>query len=111
MSVEDLFRWFYELGLNTDVAKEVDIQYLKEFIEQADFQRMIEDAIKNPNSIPSDMVVSVDDENNKVTLTAECAGYDCSLSPQREDHCMSESDKNCTVSITMKQFNQTIGVK
>lgn len=108
MSIEDIFKWFYMLGVNTDSAKEMDINAVAEFIEQVNFLQLMEDAVKNPESVPKSMFMNIDDENNKVTLTAECVGYDCACSPQREDHCTSESDTCCAVTITMKQFNNMI---
>ena len=108
MSLENMFKWLYYLGVNTDVdAKNISIEEVMKTINDAEFFELISNAIKNPDEV-SNAVISVDDKNNIIKLESVCEGYDCSCSPQREDNCISEDDEKCVISIPMKKFNKLI---
>ena len=108
MSIDNIFKWIYYLGVNTDVnAKNISIEEVMKTINDAEFFELISNAIKNPDEV-SNAVISVDDKNNIIKLESVCEGYNCSCSPQREDNCMSEDDEKCVISIPMKKFNKMI---
>lgn len=111
MTIEQIFKWFYLLGVNTDVcSKEVSFEEIVNFLDNANFVKTVSAAISDPNNMPENTIISVDDKNNLIRLEAVCEGYDCACSPQREDHCMSEEPDKCVITIPMKQFNKMIGV-
>ena len=108
MSIDNIFKWIYYLGVNTDInAKNISIEEVMKTINDAEFFELISNAIKNPDEV-SNAVISVDDKNNIIKLESVCEGYNCSCSPQREDNCMSEDDEKCVISIPMKKFNKMI---
>lgn len=108
MSIDNIFKWVYYLGVNTDInAKNISIEEVMKTINDAEFFELISNAIKNPDEV-SNAVISVDDKNNIIKLESVCEGYNCSCSPQREDNCMSEDDEKCVISIPMKKFNKMI---
>ena len=111
MSLENIFKWLYYLGVNTDVdAKSISIEEVMKTINDAEFFELISNAIKNPDKVPN-AVISVDDKNNIIKLESVCKGYECSCSPQREDNCISEDDEKCVITIPMKRFNKLIGIE
>lgn len=112
MTIEDIFKWFFFLGVNTEIpcGKSLSLEDVMRFIENEEFIEMVSNGIKDPSTLPKSTCVNLDDVNNVVRLEAECDGYDCACSPQREDHCMSEDAKKCVITIPMKRFNELIGV-
>lgn len=113
MSLEEIFKWFYLLGVNTDVSygRNLSIEEVMQFIENEEFIEMVSNAIKDPSTLPKTTCISLDDKNNVVKLISECVGYDCACSPQREDHCISEDNKKCVITVPMKRLNELIGVE
>ncbi len=112
MSIDNMFRWIYYLGVNTDVsAKNISIEEVMKTINDAEFFELVSNAINNPDKIPN-MVISVDDKNNTIKLESPCIGDECDSAPQREDHCISESNDplKCVITIPMKRFNKIIRV-
>lgn len=112
MSIDNMFRWIYYLGVNTDVsAKNISIEEVMKTINDAEFFELVSNAINNPDKIPN-TVISVDDENNIIKLESSCIGCECDCAPQREDHCISESNDplKCVITIPMKRFNKIIGI-
>lgn len=113
MSIDNVFKWIFYLGVNTDVnAKTISIEEVMKTINDAEFFELISNAIKHPDEV-TNATISIDDKNNTIKLESPCLGYECSCSPQREDHCTSESDDpmKCVITIPMKYFNKIINVK
>ena len=112
ISIENIFKWFFYLGVNIDSgAKYVSIEDVLKTIETEEFLRNISEIIKDPNKMPDNAILDIDDENNKIKLISDCKGYECSCSPQREDHCESEDETNCVITIPMNKFNKLINIK
>ena len=108
----DIFKWFYYLGVNTNVKSEdVSIEEVMKMIETEEFLRNISNLIEHPDEVPENATLDVDNENNTVKLISDCNGYNCSCSPQREDTCISEDDEKCIITIPMKKFNKLINVE
>ena len=112
MPIKDIFKWFFYLGVNIDSgAKYVSIEDILKSIETEEFLRNISEIIKDPDKMPDNAILDIDDVNNKIKLISDCIGYDCSCSPQREDHCESEDDTKCVITIPMNRFNKLINLK
>lgn len=112
LPLEEIFKWFYYLGVNTDPqTKNVSIEDVVKMFEEAEFFKSVYEYINNPKKLPENTIVDVDDENNVIRLETECKGYECECSPQREDHCVSEDPEKCIITIPMNKFNKMIGIK
>lgn len=108
----DIFKWFYYLGVNTTVkSKDISIEEVMKMVENEEFLRNISEILKDPNKVPDNAILDVDDKNNKVKLISECNGYNCSCSPQREDSCISEDDEKCVITIPMTKLNKLLNIE
>lgn len=111
MSLDDVFKWVFYLGINTDIKpKTVSIEDVMKIFNEAEFFESISNLINNNGVVPENTIINVDDENNVIRLECECSGCDCECSPAREDCCESEDPEKCVITIPMKRFNEMIGI-
>ena len=110
MSLVDIFKWFYYLGVNTEPdSKEISMEEVMKMIDDKNFIEMVSNCIKNPMANKK-FSVNINAENNSVCLTQNCVGQECPCSPQREDCCENYGDK-CSIIIPMSKFNEMINFK
>ena len=111
MSIRDIFKWFYYLGVNTEPdSKPISFEEIMKSIIDSEFLKSVSTFINNPDKIPENVMIHVDDPNNVVRLVSDCNGIDCPCSPQREDCCTNE-DEHCSIIIPMNKFNEMINIK
>lgn len=111
MSIKDIFKWFYYLGVNTESdSKTISFEEVMKSIIDSEFLKSVSTFIDNPDKIPENVMIQIDDPNNVVRLVSDCKGIDCPCSPQRED-CCTNKDEHCSIVIPMTKFNEMINVK
>lgn len=110
MSIVDIFKWFYYLGVNTESDyKDISIEEVMKIIDDKNFIETVSDCIKNPKDNKR-YSIDIDDKDNLVCLTQNCVGSECPCSPQREDCCIDDCNK-CSIIIPMSKFNKMINFK
>lgn len=111
MSIVDIFKWFYYLGVNTEPDyKDISIEEVMKIIDDKNFIEMVSDCINNPKDNER-YSIDIDDKDNLVCLTQNCVGSECPCSPQREDCCDHGCDDKCSIVIPMSKFNEMINFK
>jgi len=110
MSLVDIFKWFYYLGVNTESdSKEISMEEVMKIIDDKNFIEMVSNFIRNPMASEK-YTVDINNADNVVRLTQNCVGPECPCSPQREDCCNNNCDK-CSIIIPMSKFNKMINFK
>ena len=69
MSIVDIFKWFYYLGVNTEPDyKDISIEEVMKIIDDKNFIETVSDCIKNPKDNEK-YSIDIDDKDNLVYLT------------------------------------------